>query len=263
MHQLACHLAGSKEVGGALLFPMRCSSTMNSVIKRYDNMVLFARQGTSSQGYFMRQVTIKQFPDLGKCETSQLDVPSECTGKVSAACGHKSFSSMTGEDPIFSKPVAFEQGSSGSLEIQQQQQQNIQSAAARTPLFAKPTLGGNTTREGRMTGQQINHFNGLEWSPRMDVAESRSAYIITIELPGVSALGIRVEVDDKSLIVTGKRSTEWWGNGNGKSAVYHKRELSHGPYHVVWQLPDNSNRDGVSAEFVDGFLQITIPKQDE
>jgi HSP20 family molecular chaperone IbpA len=37
----------------------------------------------------------------------------------------------------------------------------------------------------------------LEWSPRMDVAESGSDYVVTIELPGVSASTIRVEVNDE------------------------------------------------------------------
>jgi len=37
---------------------------------------------------------------------------------------------------------------------------------------------------------------GIEWSPRMDVAESESKYVITVEVPGVSISDIRVEVDD-------------------------------------------------------------------
>lgn len=36
---------------------------------------------------------------------------------------------------------------------------------------------------------------GFEWFPRMDVVESGTAYVITVELPGVSVEGICVEVD--------------------------------------------------------------------
>jgi len=259
IQQIACHLAAHKEGGSALLLPMSCSGATKSMIRRFDNMVFFARQGSSSQGYFMRQVTIKQYPDHGEVKESQLDATSECASNVSAAC----------QDPMFSKAVEFQQGSAESIEsieIPQQSQQNIQSAAARSPLFAKPTIGSNkgnntTPVEGHLTGQQMNSCN--EWSPRMNVAESGSDYVVTIELPGVSASSIRVEVDDERLIVTGQRSTEWWRYGNEKSAVYHKRELSEGPYRVVWNLPGNSNKDAVSAEFVDGFLQIRILKQNQ
>lgn len=266
IQQIACHLAARKEGGGASLFPMSCSGAMKSTIRRFDNMVFFARQGTSSQGYFMRQVTIKQYPDHGEVKASQLDATSDCTSDVSAACGNESIASNANQDPMFSKAVEFQQGSAECHEIPQQSQQNMQSAAARSPLFAKPTLGSNKgidtiPVEGHLTGQQINIFN--EWSPRMDVAESGSDYVVTIELPGVSASSIRVEVDDERLIVTGQRSTEWWRDGNEKAAVYHKRELSEGPYRVVWHLPSNGNKDAVSAEFVDGLLQIRILKQDQ
>ena len=37
----------------------------------------------------------------------------------------------------------------------------------------------------------------IEWSPRMDVAESGQNYVISIEIPGVTVKDIRVEVDDK------------------------------------------------------------------
>lgn len=266
IQQIAGHLAVHKERGGALLLPMSCSGATKSMMRRFDNMVFFARQGTSSQGYFMRQVTIKQYPDNGEVKASQLDATSECSNNVSAACGNKNFPSNASQDPMFSKAVEFQQGLDDSVGITQQSQQNMQSAAARSPLFAKPTVGSNkghntTPVEGHLTGQQMNNFN--EWSPRMNVAESGSDYVVTIELPGVSASSIRVEVDDERLIVTGQRSTEWWRDGNEKSAVYHKRELSEGPYRLVWHLPDNSNKDAVSAEFVDGFLQIRILKQDQ
>lgn len=266
IQQIASHLMVHKEGGRPLLFPMSCSGATKSMIRRFDNMVFFARQGTSSQGYFMRQVTIKQYPDHGDVKASQLDESSECDSNVSAASGNKNFASNACQDPMFSKAVEFQQGSAESLENTQQSQQNMQSAAARSPLFAKPTLGSNkgsntTPVEKHLTREPMNNFN--EWSPRMDVAESGSDYVVTIELPGVSASSIRVEVDDERLIVTGQRSTEWWRDGNEKSAVYHKRELSEGPYRVVWHMPRNSNKDAVSAEFVDGFLQIRILKQDQ
>ena len=37
-------------------------------------------------------------------------------------------------------------------------------------------------------------FAGYEWFPRMDVVESGSAFVVTVELPGVSADGICCEV---------------------------------------------------------------------
>lgn len=36
-----------------------------------------------------------------------------------------------------------------------------------------------------------------EWSPRMDVAESGKRYVLTVEIPGVSAKDIKVEVNER------------------------------------------------------------------
>ena len=38
---------------------------------------------------------------------------------------------------------------------------------------------------------------GIEWSPRMDVAESGCNYVVTVEIPGVNRHDIRVEIDDQ------------------------------------------------------------------
>lgn len=38
---------------------------------------------------------------------------------------------------------------------------------------------------------------GMEWSPRMDIAESRAKYVVTVELPGVRADDIQVEVNNE------------------------------------------------------------------
>ncbi|PPD94202.1 hypothetical protein GOBAR_DD08782 [Gossypium barbadense] len=97
-------------------------------------------------------------------------------------------------------------------------------------------------------------FGGTKWSPKMDVAESGHNYIMMVEVPGVSIGDIRVEVDDQNLTVRGKRSSHCWklaaDCSDGSISAYHKREISQGPYQVVWPLPANVNRDSVSAEFL-------------
>lgn len=40
----------------------------------------------------------------------------------------------------------------------------------------------------------------MEWSPRIDVAESGNSYVVTVELPGVSIMDIRVEIDDQKYV---------------------------------------------------------------
>lgn len=90
----------------------------------------------------------------------------------------------------------------------------------------------------------------VEWSPKMDVVESAFNYVVAFEVPGINIDNLKVEVNNESLIVTGKRST-WSCTGsssNSSDTYYHRREILQGPYRVVWQLPTNANKDSVSAE---------------
>lgn len=44
------------------VMPQNCSSSLNSVIRRCDNKISFARQASSEQGFFMRQASTDEVP---------------------------------------------------------------------------------------------------------------------------------------------------------------------------------------------------------
>ncbi|KAG1330266.1 putative 17.6 kDa class I heat shock protein 1 [Cocos nucifera] len=163
------------------------------------------------------------------------------------------FSYQPFTEPVFSRPVPTESTLLTSRDNYSVKQDLTLSSNDR-PKFARPGCG--KIKKQRLlcsrTGQ-TSISNGMEWSPRMDVAESGANYVVTVELPGVSIADVRVEVDNQSLTIIGKRSTQQRrmpncaGNSN---PVYHQREILQGPFRVVWPLPSDVNKDNVSAEFV-------------
>ncbi|XP_021689581.2 22.7 kDa class IV heat shock protein isoform X2 [Hevea brasiliensis] len=235
VNTIAAHFTPTDDISPTHLFPMNCSSSLNSVIPRRDNRVYFARQGSASHAFFMRQASTEQPGVASKCSAS--------------------------EAPLFSRPT-------GMYEHQHENKQ-IQSPlrASKSALPAAPTLP-NFARPSSRIGRKKQHFlpqkkiyspQRVEWSPRMDVAESERSYVLTVEIPGVDVNDIRVEINKQNLLVMGKRSTQGCYLEKSISA-YHKREILQGPYQVVWPLPSNVDRDSVSAEFLNGILQIIIPK---
>ncbi|KAM3395780.1 hypothetical protein P3S68_004786 [Capsicum galapagoense] len=238
---IAAHLAAHDDISTAAthLFPMSCSSSLSSAIPRYDNRMYYARQSSNAQACFMRLNSSEQ----GSCTESALPYkPNGCAKKSSSAS----------EGPMFSRPTnkKFQSTAQGC---------EYNETATEAPKFARPRTTTNFQLKERRIGLESN---GSEWSPRMDVAESGSMYVVSIELPGVNISDIKVEVSAKSLIVSGNRSTQCKVATylNDLVSVYHKKEIVQGPYRVFWPLPSNANKDRVSAEFVDGLLQITIPK---
>ncbi|KAK4599596.1 hypothetical protein RGQ29_009583 [Quercus rubra] len=110
-----------------------------------------------------------------------------------------------------------------------------------------------TTEPPKFAGPGRRTSGRIEWSPRMDVAESGCSYVVTVEIPSVNCHDIRVEIDDQKLTVQGRRSTQYWklsSFSNDSISAYHKQEILQGPYQVVWPLPANVNKDSVSAEFL-------------
>lgn len=246
---IAAHFAATDDLSAAAthVFPLNCSGSLNSIIQRRDNRLCFARQESSSQACFMRQVSTEQ-----GC-SAQSAVPLTCTDSRNESV----------EAPRFSRPASLRHNLP-NVGYFQPTLHDCKSPCPQPPNFARPTREINGQKQFS-SKKKINGFvgHGFEWSPRMDVAESGESYVITVELPGVSISDIRVEVNDENLTVTGDCSTRWWkvaSCSRDKISAYHKREILQGPYQVVWPLPVNANKDSVSAEFLDGFLRITIPK---
>ncbi|KAJ7960708.1 putative Small heat-shock protein [Quillaja saponaria] len=244
INTIAAHFASNDDIPATHIIPLNCSSSLNSVISRRDNKMYFARQASDSLGHFMRQA-------LAEEARSTPSVPPKSYGSASEGSYNAS------EAPFFSRPAKVD----SNVSMAQSATYGSILTACEPPKFARPsTISGDKQFRSRKIYNSANR--GIEWSPRMDVVESERKYLVTVEVPGVSTGDIRVEVDDQKLSVTGKRFTNSWKVSGSKDSLltYHKREILHGPYEVLWPLPTNVNKDGVSAEFLDGFLKITVPK---
>ncbi|OVA01104.1 Alpha crystallin/Hsp20 domain [Macleaya cordata] len=230
------HFAGTEDVSATHLFPLNCSSFLNSVVQRCDSRMLFARQGSISQACFMREVSIEQ--NFRQGNSFQPAMPTRPRPSGSAI---KDFSSNVATTPIFSRPVQAKPDLPNVAKYEPVKEE-CKLSMDEPPMFARPNRGFNA--EKQISSEKIGHAtgsNGTEWSPRMDVAESGCTYTMTLEVPGVNSNDIRVEINNQNLIITGNRSTQLWRMASSQdiSTKYHKREISQGPYKVVWPLPSD------------------------
>ncbi|KAK7372055.1 hypothetical protein VNO80_05424 [Phaseolus coccineus] len=250
IHMIAAHFAPKDDISTTHLLPMNCSGSLNSVPRRCDNKVYFARQASSSLGYFMRQSSIEEGGSTFASKTHHgAGAASKCASNARAPC--------------FARPAMAESLLKNSVVQPMTPEQGCDFSTLEPPTFARPNrkIRGDQLPSEKKTC--YSDIGGIEWSPRMDVAESERKYVITVEVPGVSISDIRVEVDDRKLCVKGRRSASSWTIGgcpNASFSSYHRREILYGPYEVVWQLPAGVNKDRISAEFLDGLLQIIVPK---
>ena len=100
---------------------------------------------------------------------------------------------------------------------------------------------------------------GGEFTPRFDVKETKDAYVIKADLPGVKQDGVEVSVNGSLLTVSGKREDEQRAEGE----QYFTYERSYGSFSRSFSLPDTADPQNVTADLKDGVLVVQVPKRPE
>lgn len=91
----------------------------------------------------------------------------------------------------------------------------------------------------------------------VDVYEDGNNVIAEMNVPGLTAADIDVEVEDNYLRVSGKREEVQ----EKKEKSHYAKEIRRGSFERVLQLPDLVEQDKVEAEYQNGVLKITMPKR--
>jgi HSP20 family protein len=96
------------------------------------------------------------------------------------------------------------------------------------------------------------------WVPALDVTESKDAYHIDVEVPGLRPEDINVTVDQGMLTVQGERRSE---EEKGDRS-YHRVERRYGAFRRSISLPRDVDASRVQANYDNGVLRLEIPKSE-
>jgi HSP20 family protein len=109
-------------------------------------------------------------------------------------------------------------------------------------------------------GTSLSPFAGSDGNghlvPRMDIAETDTAYEVTADLPGVEEKDVDVSISNGVLHIKGERRSE----KEEKKKNYHKVERSFGSFERAVSLPEGIDEDKIEASFKQGVLKVTLPK---
>ena len=93
------------------------------------------------------------------------------------------------------------------------------------------------------------------WRPPTDVYETEDAYIVCVEIAGMSLDDLRVAVEDDELTVCGHRRSTI----DGYNAV-HRLEMHYGEFESAVLVPGPVREDAIEADYRNGILVVTLPK---
>ena len=97
------------------------------------------------------------------------------------------------------------------------------------------------------------------WAPRADLSETDEAYVIAVDLPGVSREDLDITIEDGTLKISGERSL----NEEHQSGQFYRIERSYGQFFRSFSFGANVDADNIEAQFDDGVLTIRVGKAEE
>ena len=100
-------------------------------------------------------------------------------------------------------------------------------------------------------------------APAINVLEDEKAYSLELAAPGMTKDDFQVHVDENdNLVIRMEKKTEN-KDEDKKSGRYLRREFSYSKFQQVMSLPDNVDKEKISAQVENGVLKVEMPKIQE
>jgi HSP20 family protein len=111
----------------------------------------------------------------------------------------------------------------------------------------------------RTFGEEGDFFSLNRIAPSLDLSETSGALEVRMDVPGMEAKDIDIQVNANVLTVSGERKEE----REEKGKTYHRVERRVGSFSRSVTLPCPVKEDGVDAQYKNGILTIKLPKTEE
>jgi HSP20 family protein len=95
--------------------------------------------------------------------------------------------------------------------------------------------------------------------PRVDVVEDEKAFEIHLAVPGMNKEDFKIELNENELTVSGERKL----SRERKESNFRSIETQHGKFSRTFSLPENVDGSKIQAQYVNGMLELTLPKDEK
>lgn len=120
-----------------------------------------------------------------------------------------------------------------------------------------PFSGFDSLFENFMQPVRLRDLENELHMPSTDIRETKEAYEVTAELPGMKKEDIKVSLHDGVLTITAENKSE---SEEKKDGTVIRRERRYGKFLRRFAIGPDVQDDKVDAKFEDGLLKLTIPK---
>ncbi len=96
-------------------------------------------------------------------------------------------------------------------------------------------------------------------APAINVMESDKGYTVELAAPGMTKEDFNVHINDEGNLII-KMESKQDKKEEDKSVRYLRREFSYTRYEQTLILPDDVEKEGISAKVENGVLTVQLPK---
>ena len=116
----------------------------------------------------------------------------------------------------------------------------------------------------------FNDFLGNDWlverrnatAPAVNILENDDEYKVEVAAPGMTKEDFKVHLnEDNELIISMEKKNESKEEDKEHKGTYLRREFSYTQFQQSLLLPDNVERDKISAKVENGVMTLEIPKR--
>ena len=95
--------------------------------------------------------------------------------------------------------------------------------------------------------------------PAVNIKEDEKNYILDIAAPGMDKKDLKIDINEDTLIISSESKHETSEEKDG----YKKQEFNYSSFCRSFYIPENVDRDKIAANYKNGILTVSLPKQEE
>jgi HSP20 family protein len=95
--------------------------------------------------------------------------------------------------------------------------------------------------------------------PAVNIREDEKYFTLDLAVPGIDKNDLKIDINEDVLTISSESKNEKEENKDG----YKRKEFSYSSFCRSFYIPDNVNKEKIEANYKDGVLAVSLPKQEE
>ena len=95
--------------------------------------------------------------------------------------------------------------------------------------------------------------------PSVNISEEKDHYMVSLAAPGLKKDDFKIDIDGNMLTISSEKEQ----NKEEKDKKYTRGEYSFSSFSRSFSLPEEINKEKITAKYEDGVLKISLPRNEE